>query len=351
MFAEQSNHFILILLVGFFVLVLMLFAGFAAPLILGTILATLTYRFSHALEQKLHGQKNLAALIVLLAIIILVILPFLSILTLLGTEAFSYFSETRDKLILNKDLLQTIQTFNDRFDLKIDVQEVLQTQIAPAIKNLGLFIYEQIGGLLSSAINLLISFFIMLLTIFYILRDGEQLGKFFLDLKLFQNTQGIHVFKVFKDTGRAILFGSILAALAQGILGGLAFFMFGLGAPVFWGAIMAFLALIPLLGPFVIFLPATVYLFITATTTKAVLFLLFNLIFVSTVDNLIKPKVIGDRIDIHPFFIFISILGGIKLFGLLGFIYGPLIAAMFLVLLEIYQNRHTHTPSLPLPPS
>ena len=351
MFAEKSSRFILILLVGFFALVLALLGGFAAPLIVGTILTTLTYRFYTALTRKMHGQKNLSALIVLLGIILVIVLPFLSILTLLGTEAFSYFSETKDKLVLNTDLVAALETFNARFGLNIDVASVIQEQIAPAVKNIGLFIYEEIGGLLSSAIGLLISFFIMLLTIFYLLRDGEGLGKFLLNLKLFGEKEGIHLFHVFKNTGKAILFGNLLSALAQGILGGFGFFLFGLTSPVFWGAIMAFLALIPLLGPFVIFLPAAVYVFVTASTGKAILFLLYNILLVSMVDNLIKPKVIGDRINIHPFFIFLSILGGLKLFGLLGIIYGPLIASIFLVLLEMYQDRHLHNPHIEPPQS
>lgn len=341
MFAEKSSQFLLILLVGFFILVLMLIGGFAAPLILGTLLASITYRFYRSLSIKWKGQKNFAALVVLLGIIIFIILPFLSILTLLGTEAFGYFAEAKDRLLSNQDLIAALQTFNERFNLNIDVEQVIENQLAPAIKNIGLFIYEEIGSLLSSAINLVIAFFIMLLTIFYLLRDGDQLGKFFLDLKLFPQGGGLHLFQVFKNTGKAIFFGSILSALAQGVLGGLGFFLFGLPAPVFWGAIMAFVALIPLLGPFVVFLPAAIYLFIATSTAQAVLFLLYNLLIVSTIDNLIKPKVIGDRINVHPFFIFLAILGGIQLFGLLGIIYGPLIAALFLVLLDMYQAHHS----------
>ena len=342
MFAEKSNHFLLILLIGFFILVLLLLKGFMAPIILGMILATFTYRFYHFLEVKLRGQKNLAALVALLVIIILVILPFLSLFTLLGTEAFNYFTQARDKLVLNEQLSHAIQTFSDRFNLDLDVQTVLQEQVAPMLKNVGLYIYEQIGAVLSSVLRLFIDFFIMLLTIFYLLRDGESLAKFLLDLKLFKNSEGLHLFQVFRGTAKGILFGSLFAAFAQGALGGLGFFIFGLPAPVFWGAIMAFLALIPVLGPFVIFLPASIYVFITASTAKTILFLLFNLLLFSTIDNLIKPKIIGNAINIHPFFIFLTIFGAINMFGLMGVVYGPLIAAMFLVLIEMYQEHHTH---------
>ncbi len=347
MFADKANAFLLVMLLGFFLLVVLLLGKFAAPLILGMLLATLTYKFYEKLEKKLHGQKNLAALIILFLIILIIILPFLSLLTLLGTEAFNLFSQTRDKLIVNEQLAKAIRAFSDTFNLKINVQDVLENQVIPVLKNLGLFIYAQIGDLLSSVVNLFISFFIMLLTIFYLLRDGHALGNFFLKLKLFQNSDGVHIFHVFKNTGKAILYSTILAALAQGILGGFGFFLFGLSAPVLWGSIMAFLALIPLLGPYIIFIPAAIYLFAAGKVGIAIGFLLYNVLLVSTIDNIIRPKVIGDKISVHPLFIFLCILGGLRIFGLLGIVYGPLIASIFLVLLEMYRDHKHATEMMP----
>ncbi len=342
MFADKANSFLFVVLIAFTALVAMLLAGFAAPLIVGAILASLAYRPYARLAAKFRGQKNLAALVVLLAIILIIILPFLSLITLLGAEAFALFSETRDQLSLNTELAKAIAKFADAFKLEIDVEDFIATQVGPVLKGLGLFLYEEVGVVLSSVIRLLISFFIMLLTVFYLLRDGEQLGSFFLNLKLFRNSDGLHIFQVFKNTGKAIFFGTILAALAQGVLGGFGFFIFGLRSPVLWGAVISFLGLIPLLGAYVVFIPASIFLFITAPVWLAILFLLYNIVIVSTVDNIIRPKVVGDKINIHPFFIFLAILGGIKLFGLLGIIYGPLIASIFLVLLEMYRD-HRHS--------
>lgn len=340
MFADKANSFLLVILIAFTILVAMLLAGFAAPLVVGAILASLAYRPYARLAAKFRGQKNLAALVVLLAIILIIILPFLSLITLLGTEAFALFSETRDQLSLNTELAKAITKFSEAFNLEIDVQDFIATQVGPVLKGLGLFLYEEVGGVLSSVIRLLISFFIMLLTVFYLLRDGDKLGAFFLNLKLFRNSDGLHIFQVFKNTGKAIFFGTILAALAQGVLGGFGFFLFGLKSPVLWGAVISFLGLIPLLGAYVVFIPAAIFLFITAPVWQAILFLLYNIVIVSTVDNIIRPKVVGDKINIHPFLIFLAILGGLKLFGLLGIIYGPLIASIFLVLLEMYRDHH-----------
>lgn len=350
MFAEKANAFLLVILIAFTVLVALLLSGFAAPLIVGAILASLTYRPYQRLQAAFRGQKNLAALVVLLAIILVIIIPFLSLITLLGTEAFTLFSQTRDQLSLNDELSKAIVKFSDAFKLDLDVNEFIATQVGPVLQGFGLFLYEQVGDVLSSVVRLLISFFIMLLTVFYLLRDGAALGEFFLNLKLFRNSDGLHLFQVFKNTGKAIIFGTILAALAQGVLGGLGFFIFGLKSPVLWGAVISFLGLIPLLGAYVIFIPAAIFLFITAPVWQAILFLLYNIVIVSTVDNIIRPKVVGDKIDIHPFFIFIAILGGLKLFGLLGIIYGPLIASIFLVLLEMYRDhQHHHGNQTPLP--
>ncbi len=225
----------------------------------------------------------------------------------------------------------------EKLNLDVNVETFIEDQVTPWLKNISLFIYQKTGTILSGALSLLFSFFIMLFCIFYFLRDGKSFGDFFVQLKLFHNDETTQIFETFKNMGKAIFYGIFLTALVQGILAGFGFYFFGLESPVLWGLIVGFLSLMPLLGPYIIYIPATIYLFTVQTPAIALGFFFYNFLIVSTVDNIIRPKIISNRTNVHPLFIFLTILGGLKVFGLLGILYGPLIAAIFLVLLEAYR--------------
>jgi predicted PurR-regulated permease PerM len=171
------------------------------------------------------------------------------------------------------------------------------------------------------------------------LRDGKKFGEYLIKLSPMKTDKEIGLFETFRDTGKAVFYGNFISAVVQGILGGIGFAIFGIGSPIFWGAIMVFFSLIPLLGPFVIFIPASIYLFAIGDTTNAIIFLLYNILIVSSVDNIIKPRIISGKVDVHPLIMILAILGGLSAFGIMGIIYGPLIATLFLAVLKVYLEE------------
>jgi len=342
--AKESKYFLNALLVLFLALFILILAGFLAPLVLGLLLAGLGFPLYRELSKKIGDKKNLAALITVFAIALVIILPFLGVLSLLAKEAFDIFTTARDQWAVDQSFMQTLEPIAQK--LNLDLGELIRNQLAPIIENIGLTISREIGGLLSDALRLALNFFVMIVTTFYLLRDGEKLANFLIKLSPLKTSDELSLYHTFREAGKAVFFGNFISAIVQGLLGGLGFLIFGIGSPVLWGTVMAFLALIPFLGPYLIFLPAAIYLFISGDALTAILFLLYNILIVSTVDNLIKPKLISDRIKIHPFLILLSILGGIKVFGLLGIIYGPLIAAVFLALLKVYLEHVGANPHL-----
>lgn len=334
---KESKYFLNVLLILFLALFVLILAGFLAPLVLGLLLAGLGFPLYRELLKRFGDKKNLASLLTVLVISLVIILPFVGILSLLAKEAFDIFTTARDQWAVNQSFMQALQPISVKFD--INLEEIIRNQLAPVIENLGLVLSREIGGLLSDALRLALNFFIMLVTTFYLLRDGEKLANFLIKLSPLKTADELSLYHTFREAGKAVFFGNFISAIVQGLLGGLGFLIFGIGSPVLWGAVMAFLALIPFLGPYLIFIPAAIYLFATGGTFTAILFLLYNILIVSTVDNLIKPKLISERIKIHPLLILLAILGGIKVFGLLGIIYGPLIVAVFLALLKVYLNH------------
>jgi predicted PurR-regulated permease PerM len=138
----------------------------------------------------------------------------------------------------------------------------------------------------------------------------------------------------------AILIGNGLGGLIQGTLGGLVFAFFGFKSPFFWGVIMALLAFLPIVGIGAVFLPAAAYLFLQGRLGAGIFFVVFYVILSGGIEYFFKPKLVGQRVQMHTLLVFLAIIGGLKLFGILGIIYGPLVVTGFLTLADIYESSY-----------
>jgi predicted PurR-regulated permease PerM len=332
---KDARYFLIALLLLFLGLTLLLFSGFAGPVILGLVLAGLSYKGYLWLLRKIRS-KNVAALITMIAVVLVIIIPLTFLGTALFFQALELLSATQNRLALFEyPTMQAIEEWAAQYN--IDIRETLQ-QLTPSLKSLGLYISRQVGNIFSNVAAFVLDFFVMLVTLFYFLRDGDRIGKLLIEVSPLKTADERHLYRTFQKVNGAIFFGTFVSALVQGVLGGLGFAFFGIGAPVLWGTIMGFLALFPILGPFIIFLPAAVYLYATGPLSATIIFLIYNILIVSGIDNLIKPKLIGDKVNIHPLLILISILGGLKVFGLMGLVYGPLIVAILITVIHLYRS-------------
>lgn len=213
----------------------------------------------------------------------------------------------------------------------------LQEGAVTALKDIGKNIAEYTKNIFKNALIVIINFIIMCITIFYFLKDGDTLANFIKGLLPFTEKEKDRLEQRVRDLVIAAIYGGLAVGVAQGILGGIAFLIFGLPSPVFWGTSMAIFSLLPLFGCTTIWLPTGIYLIISGSIAKGIGFLVYCVLLITTVDNIIKPLVIGGRTKLHTLLVFFSVLGGINFLGFLGFILGPLIAALILSLLEIYS--------------
>jgi len=340
---RHAQHFLVALVLIFLGLTILLLSGFFTPLALGIILAILGYGWHQKILDKFKGKKNLAALITLLAIMTVIILPTVLFLGVLFNEAVELFITAQNKIDIAEFFkLPFVENLTQK--LNFNVENLAYEQFVPTIKSLGGYISTQIGNIFSNVLNLVLGFFIMLVTAFYIMRDGKAFGNFLIKASPLKIDDELRLYNVFRQVTGAVFYGNFVSAMAQGFLGGLGFWFFGLGSPVLWGTIMGLLSLIPVLGPFIIFIPASIYFVIAGKWGLLIGFLIYNLVIVSSIDNIIKPKLIGDKISMHPLLILVAILGGLKLFGILGIIYGPLIVSIFIALIHIY-SEHSKEPS------
>ena len=133
-----------------------------------------------------------------------------------------------------------------------------------------------------------------------------------------------------------MLKGDLVVAVVQGILGGLIFWVLGIGTPILWGALMAVLSLLPVLGTGLVWAPAAIYLLLTGSVWKGIVLLAFGTLVISTIDNVLRPVLVGTDVKMPSYVVLVSSLGGIAIFGINGFVIGPLLAALFLTAWEMY---------------
>lgn len=284
-----------------------------------------------------------ASLLTLILIIVLIIGPFTYVVTALISEIahiyrvieegwFVWLSNIQKHPLLSKSY-ETIGSYKllESFDLKNAVLKGLNS----LAQNIG----EHFSKFFRNAVVLVMNVVIMCLTTFYFLRDGEAIINYIKKFLPFSETQEIKLAGQVKDMVIAAIYGGVFVAIVQGIFGGVAFLIFGIPSPVFWGAVMAIFSLIPLLGTFVIWAPAGVILILSGSYGNGIGLLLFGFFIISTIDNILKPIIIGGRTKLPTLLIFFSVLGGISFFGFIGFILGPLIATLCLSLLEIYTTE------------
>jgi predicted PurR-regulated permease PerM len=194
-------------------------------------------------------------------------------------------------------------------------------------------------SLVSNAAWLGLQLLITLMSLFFLLRDRRQVRDSIRALLPISTTEADQVFQRTRDTLNATVFGSLIVALIQGSMGGLMFWWLGLPSPLLWGAIMAVLAFIPVLGTFVVWMPTAVVLAMQGDWGRAAALVLWGAIAIGLIDNLLYPTLVGGRMRFHTLLVFFAVVGGIFQFGAAGVILGPLILVLADALVEIWKRR------------
>jgi predicted PurR-regulated permease PerM len=243
-------------------------------------------------------------------------------------------------LLSGEDLpVQPLREMLEGIGLQVSANEFEQIA-GTLVKQVGLFLNERLGAFAADAIGIAMQFVAMVLLVFTLLVRGQELKAFLMDLSPLPADEAQQLIERFKKISRAVFVGNGVGSLLQGVFGGIGFAIFGLGSAVIWGTAMGLLALLPVFGASVIFVPAAAYLFLTGKTVPAALFLAYNLTHVGLLEYGLKPKLIGTGSQMNAVLVFLSILGGLSLFGVLGIFYGPLIVAMFLAMVDLYKTRY-----------
>ena len=292
-------------------------------------------------------KPSLASILTCIVIFFVIFIPIVSFVGILSKEAYDMYlmakgavlSDNIQNLLEGSMVLEKANLILSNFNITITGEE-LNKAISEVGRIVGLFLYEQARAITSNILQFLVNFFFMLLIIYYLLIDRQRFLSFLVDLSPLPDDQDEKLFQKFKDMAGAILIGNGLGGLIQGTLGGIVFAIFGIKSPFLWGVIMGLMAFLPIVGIGIIFIPAAIYLFLVGRIAAGIFFIIFYVILSGGIEYIFKPRLVGHRVQMHTLLVFLSIIGGLKLFGILGIIYGPLIVTAFLTLTDIYKTSY-----------
>ena len=333
--ASIAKWFFLLFATGVAVLFWSVIAPYAIALVTAAIVAVILAPLDRRLRAYVRHPR-VSALLLLLLVFVLLVGPIATVGVIIVQQALEIVQSTvaNPSWVSNfhvEELVsfQLLPAFARNYILSVDLMGVM--------RNVAQWASVNVGTLFESGASLVLNLFIFFVALFYFLVDREKISKEMLVLSPLRDSVDHEIAERMVDTVRGVIFGSLIIALVQGILAGVGLTVFGVPGALLWASMVVIAAQIPMLGTAVVMLPAVAYLFIVGDAGSGTGLLIWSLVVVGTIDNVLKPYVVGSKTRMHGLLILVSMLGGLQAFGPVGFILGPTILAAFLVVIELYK--------------
>ncbi|MEJ8866232.1 AI-2E family transporter [Pseudomonas jessenii] len=336
---DKSLTVLLVLVSAAFIWILLPFYGAAFwAVILGILFAPLQGR----LQVKFGWQRNLTSLCTLSICLVIAILPVIIISALLVQEGASLYKSVESGELdiagyvsqFKHSLPPYFQHLLDRFGM--GELNGLREKIVKSAMTGGQALASKAFSFGQGTFEFIVSFFIMLYLLFFFLRDGAELARKVRQAVPLQEQQKRRLQLKFNRVVRATVKGNLLVAITQGALGGLIFWFLDVPSVLLWAVLMAFLSLLPAVGAGIVWVPVAAFFLLTGAIWQGVVLVLFGVLVIGLVDNLLRPLLVGKDTRMPDYMILVSTLGGLAIFGLNGFVIGPLIAALFMSSWDIF---------------
>ncbi|MFQ5684028.1 MAG: AI-2E family transporter [Candidatus Binatia bacterium] len=340
--------FFFVLLFVILYLAFLILSPFLQAITWAAILAIVVYPAYAFLLKVLRGRATLAALIVTVLIIFLIVFPAMRISIFLTQEAGELAQTVRTYVNGNefeawtgnpwvKDITRLWDTVSSELAVfKIDLRKAAVQGVQQASG----FLVSQVGDVAQNVFLFVINFVITLFSFFFLMRDGKHLSERIRSLLPMDQEHKEHLFQNIVNALYGVIHGALITAMAQGLLAGLAYWFLGVPFAILLGVATAFMALLPIGGSFLVWFPVSVYLFLQGDYVQGLILMVWGGGIVGTIDNILKPLLIGNRLRLPTLFLFFSILGGLRLFGVLGIILGPVLFALLAALLDLYMKEY-----------
>ncbi|WP_020210782.1 AI-2E family transporter [Gilvimarinus chinensis] len=338
---ETRSFLALLLLVS--VAFLWILKPFFGPVFWACALAIIFYPAQTKLLKSLQHRPNTQALITLMMCLIIVIIPVIFLVSSVVAQAADLYQRIESgELNVGKYIEQfqtsfpVLQQTLERFGVNFDD---LKKQTMNFAMNSGKFIAQYTFNIGSNAFKFVLDFCLMLYLTFFFLRDGSWLKELMIRALPMGDTRERLLFAKFAEVTRATVKGNLVVAMVQGALGGIIFWILGIPAALLWAVVMAFASLLPAVGAAIIWGPVAIYLLATGSYVQGLVLVAFGGGVIGLVDNLLRPILVGRDTKLPDYLVLLSTLGGMALFGINGFVIGPLIAALFIAFWGIFMRE------------
>ena len=324
-------------------------APFVTVIAVSAVMAITFYPVFRKFEKWFKGRRGLASAVTCLIVIFVIILPIGLFILLMASEGVMAYDVIRTKVesgFFDKYLQWSqggvFYDLKNKIDPVINLDSLdIKESIVTAAQNVSTFLVSQTTTLIKSLSTLLLSFVMLLFSMFFLFKDGDKLVARIGYLSPLPGKYEAQLFKKLKDMVNAIIVGGFFTALIQGTLCGIGLWIAGVSSPVFWGAVASFLAFVPMVGTALVWLPAAIIMFISGDYQWGIFLVVWGAALVGTIDNFLKPMLIGKKAHTYPLLIFFVVLGGIFTMGLKGLIVGPLVLMAFMSLLHVYEIEYS----------
>lgn len=344
------------LFLAVFVIVIIMFlrllVPFIAPLILSAIIVSIFTPVYYFLNRWL--PQSVASFICCGLICVIIFIPFVIIITILANQALTlYSSAMNSEFMMNLTaevdgnwIVTQVNYLLDKLNIGYTISgDQIYQFIGRLGSRFGSFLYAQATNITSNFIRLVINFCFMILISYYLFGNGRRVINFFVGLSPLPEGHEVAVLKRLKTTAGAIFFGSFISGVIQGTIGGITLWYFGFPAPFLWAVVMIILAFLPIVGIGLVFVPCIAITFVGGDYLHGIIMAVIYVASSSITEYIIIPRIQGKRSHMHTVFIFLSVLGGLQMFGIIGVLYGPLIITAFLALYEIFRANFVEQPA------
>ncbi len=343
---KMQAGFFLVLLIVVSLAFLGLIQNFLLPLFWAAVLSVIFRPLYERLTVTLHQHANMAAGLTVLIILAVVVFPLFLVgvavvneVNVLYEQATTGELDVQEAIAYAERQIPVVQRFTAQFGLSA---EEIRTTLGNTVAALSQGIATRMLRYGQNALSFAVQFFLMLYLLYFFFRDGERLVERMIRVLPLGDARERRLLTRFADVSRATLKGTLIVAIVQGALGGFFFWILGIQAAVFWGVVMTFLSLLPAIGTALVWGPAAIILFFTGHPVKALILVVAGVVIIGLVDNVLRPLLVGRDTGMPDYLVLLATIGGLTLFGLSGFIIGPVIAALFLTTWNIFAEDFAH---------
>jgi len=305
------------------------------PIILGLLFAYVFYSFYKKLEKKIKSS-TFAALIVIVIVTLLIVVPLLLLMPLFVKQVFEAYLSVKN-LDLGSIIIKILPSSFDSSAIQAEII-ASASHFGENISNLMLSLFQKT---ILNLPEILFGVVILLFTFYFSLKEGHNVKEYFSTLFPFPKDFEERFYRRFDEVTNSIVYGHIVIGLAQGVIAGIGYYMFGVPNALLLTVITAIVGVLPVIGPWLVWMPVDLFLFVSGDTSAGIQLLIYGFLVINMVELVLRPQVVARKADMNPAIALIGAIGGTYAFGVMGFFIGPLLLAYLILLIELYKNKDT----------